>query len=321
MLSVVSLGGLRPKRLKTRAPRELRMLLSKYLQGPVTVSRGLVEDEASLQAHIERLLQMFAIKQRVLYGVHNGESIRAHIHNLAAALKEELDLISQSEHEEKEIMLDLKYLSRDEYIKRIDEICSQIRRARDQDQYVAHVLDEISDVLKSQAHKVHRLLRGDHDSDLEETLRDLLLIEKHLFEKLSMIDDFKSLFQSISVGECREHEISRIRKRLTKSLQERMRNIELDENGVARSTDGKYLSGLTARVFNEMEGTVLAAIRAGKILNHPEVDIEFVQSRHFEEFVRQTILADKSAGQLVPRERTIQEFISIFRNLYPGGLQ
>jgi len=290
--------------------------LARLLRGDVAVSEELSRDEQLLHTELERFFKSYQIKENVLQHLQRGEPIAIHLHKLHFALAEEIKVIEQTEHTEHEILMDLKYLSREHYIRVLEALSRELNSAETRDRYLHHLLSELHDTLMSEARKVRRLLHGEHDLDLTETLIDLLTIERHLVEKLTVIEDFHKLFGDLFSGTKRRAAIESAKIRLKKRVELHMRNIQTTPNGTVTSTDDHYLSELTARVMNKLEDAVMTAVQSGLIEHHPQVDIEYVQSPLFVRFVQQELEMDKRLGKLTPSLSTMQAFIATFREIY-----
>ncbi len=288
-----------------------------FFKGAVAVSKELSLDEQQFQEDLKRFLQAFNVKQDVARHLNAGEAIHYHLSKLQWALKEELESLDKGVDVGKEIIYDLKYLSKDEYIRHIDELCNDLKQIKAHDKMIRHVLIEIEDIVKAEAHKVRAITKGNYEHDEEvEMLKDLFVIEKHLVEKLGNIEDFRDLFKGIYIGETREEKLQGVRKRFKDSVFEKMTSVLIGEDGKAYPTDDHYISELTANIFNRLEQEIMEAVHSGKIGSHPHTDYEYVNSRLFEQFVHSEIDMDRSRGKIVPSSRTILAFISIFRKLY-----
>ncbi|MBR9701009.1 hypothetical protein GOV11_04045 [Candidatus Woesearchaeota archaeon] len=291
-------------------------LLPIFMREPVQISKDLTQEEHILHEDLKRFLKSYLIKQDVLQRMMRGEPIYPYIHMLELSLKDEINLIKKGEKVEKEIIYDLKYLSKDQYVKRINDLFKHIQTIKANDQIVFRLLGEIQDVLNSEAHKVHRLSKGDTSGSTVEALKDLFLIEQHLVEKLARVEDFEHLFKELYLGEVRQQTISKIEKRFTQGLLDRMQNVRLGPDGQMQSTDGHYISELAANIFNRLHKTIMESVRDGKIDEHPGVDFEFVNSNFFEDFIRAEIEIDRNSGKMIPSERTMRTFVWLFRQMY-----
>ncbi len=293
--------------------------LARILHGGSAVSDELSRDENRFQDDMRRFLASFAMKQDVLRALLAGEPISMHLYKLQEALREEAASIEEGERAEKEILQDLKYLSREHYIRELDDLCAQLAGARTRDAYLRTILSELHDTLLSEARKVRRLLAGETDIAIGQAVLDLLMIERHLVEKLSAAEDFRRLFADLRLGTWRRGQVEMVHQRLREQLEGIMRNVEPGPDGTLRSTDGHYISALTARIFNLLEQAIMRAVSDGSIGDHPAVDAEYVQSDLFDRLVRDEIRVDKAAGKYVPSERTISGFVAIFREIYAGA--
>lgn len=295
-------------------------ILKQIFADPRKVSQELSEEELILQKDLAQFFQSYKIKQEVLDRLLSGDPIGLHISKLQWALTEEIALIEAGERAEHEIIGDLKYLSRDAYIAKLEDLERAISQTKEKDKYVEKLLDDLREVLLAQARKVRRIRAGDDSPEIVDSLTSLLMIEKDLVEKLSLVEDLRGFFSGLAIGERREYDLHDAEKRLARKLFDRMRNIMYLPDGTVQSTDGHYLSELTARIFNRLEHTIMESVRVGQITAHSYVDLEFVNSPLFEQFVRNEIGIDQSMGKIVPSEKTLLLFVQIFRELYNAQL-
>lgn len=290
-------------------------LLRHLFASGAAVSQELSEEERLLQENLRKFFASYRTKQEVLDRLTDGGSIYPYLDRLRYALADEISAIENGEQAEHEIITDLKYMSKDAYISRIEELEQVLAAARERDKYTARLLEDLREVLLAEAQKVRRLYGGDHDPAIVESLTNLLMIEKELVEKLAVVEDLQGLFADLAIGERREEEIKGAEKRLATRLYAQMNNVALTEGGV-ESLDDHYISRLTAHIFNKLETVIMDAARSGLIEKHTYMDLEFVNSELFDQFVWQEIAADRSLGKAVPSERTVQLFIRIFREMY-----
>ncbi len=270
------------------------------------IATELASDEESVHAELESLLEHFSEKQRILARLLDGESVYLHLHLLETALSAELDIVEKETREEREILDDLKFLSREGYLRRLGELRP--------DAYP--LLGELRDILAAQARKVRRLSLAQGDATTVDALINLLLIERDIAEKLSTRDDLRELFRNLSIGVRRGSAVQRIRERFSSNLLARLQAITIDQDGTARSTDGSYISDLCARAFNHLQDGIAEAVESGAIAGHARADAEFIASEWFDRFVRAEVREDAALGKAVPSERTIGMFIEAFRRIY-----
>ncbi|MDD9953317.1 MAG: hypothetical protein OXR66_03205 [Candidatus Woesearchaeota archaeon] len=289
--------------------------ISRLLRDDVAVSKELATDAHQLTDELQRFFDSYSVKQKILRAITHGEAVYGHLYNLQQALKDELLLIEEGEQNEKEIIADLKFMSREAYVKRVDALENELTHITSKDTYTAHLLGELHDILLAEARKTKRLLNGDMNPGVIQTLSDLLFLEKHLVEKLCNLEDFAPLFEGLQLGAARRRDVQHYEKRLERQITARMQNIELVD-GKAVSTDDHYLSKLTARIFNKLEKMIVRAVAERVLLEHREVDKEYVRSSYFDQFVQQEIHMDKNTGKLVPSARTTSMFIEQFRKMY-----
>ena len=69
-------------------------------------------------------------------------------------------------------------------------------------------------------------------------------------------------------------------------------------------------------MFNHLEEGIAEAIANDAIAGHAQADVEYVQSTWFEEFVHEQVHTDATSGKIVPSDRTIDAFITGYRELY-----
>ncbi len=289
--------------------------LARLLKGDAAVAEELAKDEQTFHEELARFMESYRVKEHVLDRVLHGESILGHLHRLQYALREETRIVEQTEHTEHEIMQDLKYLSREHYIRRLEEVCARLNNAETRDEYARHILSELHETLLSEARKVRRLLHGEHDLDITNSLIDLFLIERHLVSKLASLEDFRQSFGDLFIGTKRKEAISRATKRFREKVRSVMQRVDIGPDGATPTTE-HYLAGLTARVMNKLEDAVMEAVRKGYIRQHPHVDLEFVNSPLFVRFVTAEVQMDKRLDRLVPSQKTLETFVSVFRELY-----
>jgi hypothetical protein len=280
------------------------------------IAGEIVRDEDLAREELKGVIATFATKQRILARLVDGESIYLHLHELAATLKDELALVERETAQEHEIIDDLRFLSRDSAVQRLESLRARVGGAISKDAYLTHMLSELRDLLGAQARKIKRISSGTGDVDATQALIDLLLIERDVIEKLSAIDDFRALYRDLATGTKRESAVHRIRARFSGKLLEQMRSVAIGDDGKAYSTDGSYLSDLCARVFNHLEEGIAEAIANDAIAGHAQADVEYVQSTWFEEFVHEQVHTDATSGKIVPSDRTIDAFITGYRELY-----
>ncbi len=278
------------------------------------IAGEIVRDEDLARDELKAIIATFATKQRILARLVDGESI--HLHELAATLQDELALVDQESAQEHEIIDDLRFLSRDSAVHRLESLRARVGGAISKDAYLTHMLSELRDLLGAQARKIKRISTGTGDVDATQALIDLLLIERDIIEKLSTVDDFRALYRDLATGTKRESAVHRIRARFSGKLLDQMRSVAIGDDGKAYGTDGSYLSELCAQVFNHLEEGIAEAIANDAIAGHAQADVEYVQSEWFEQFVRDQVKKDAASGKVVPSDRTINAFIDGYRQLY-----
>ena len=280
------------------------------------VAGELARDEERVQQELPTLVASFAQKQRILERLLDGESVYLHLNRLEQLLANELAMIEQETTREREILDDLRFLSRDTYLRRLDALRARLGQAMTKDEFLATALSDLHDVLAAQARKVRKLQRGRDEVGTAQGLVDLMLIERDIIERIGQVEDLRGLYRDLATGVRREAAVRRIHGRLERQLGAQLRAIAIGDDGRAYSMDGSYLSDLAARAFNHLEEGISEAVETGAIAGHDRADAEYVASTWFDEFVRAQVRADADAGKAVPSDRTITRFIGAFRQLY-----
>lgn len=277
-------------------------------------SRALAKGEAALLETLRAFLIGYQEKRKILERLSRGESALAHLPKLAFLLGQEMEEIAASEHDEHEIIRDLKYLSKDAYIEEVQQLERTLKDTEQKDEYLMALTQELHDVLCAEAHKVRRLSRK--DAAAEQELVHLMTIERDLVEKISEASDAHPLFAQLFCAEVQEERVKRSERRLARQIAEQMAQVTIGEDGAVSAGSAHYLCALTARILSELKRRIMDSAASGEITRHPYTDVEFVNSPSFERFVREFVDADKRAGKLVPGERTILLFIRLFREIY-----
>ena len=280
------------------------------------ISRELTQTEDERREQLAKYLESYRLKKEVMQKVIRGGSPFGYLHMLEDTLKDELELLKQAEKDEDEIIADLRYLSHDTYIHHTNRVLAQLMSIKEHDKYVKRVMEDLKGILLNEARKVKRMRKGDRSMEVVEELRSLFMIELQLMEKLSFTEDYRDLFLDIQVAEREESSLAHVKKRFMHGLYKQMTQVIIDDDGKMHSTDGKYISELTAKIFNKLEEVIMDAVTNGKIEQHPHADFDFVNSDLFEEYVRAEIEADARTGKLVPSQNTVGTFVQLFRQLY-----
>lgn len=291
------------------------MQLFGFLHDDVKIGHNLSQSEEQLWNNLGRFLIGYQEKRKILERLLRGESLFHHLGQLEFLLQEELAEIAKGEHDEHEIIWDLKYLSHDTYLQQIAQLKTQIRDASEKETQLAFLLSELHDVLKAQAQKIHRLKSYGNEAGLQEALINLLTIERGLVEKISDAQSIQHLFNDVYLAEVAEHRLKKSEKRLAKQILEKMGDV-IVQKGEVTSVSDHYLSKMTAQILNLLKHEIMEEASCDHISKHPYTDVEYVNSERFENFVRKEMDNDRCMGKLVPSERTIELFIRIFRDIY-----
>jgi hypothetical protein len=274
--------------------------LARLFAQDTSLAEELALDEPHLRDELQKAFLRSQRKQQLV-----ADAKESSIAELRSILQEEMRIVAQSEHDEREIAGDVRSLRYEHEL--FSHINQTLKHAASMEAYVFHLLRQWHRTLIAQA----RLL-VQPTTDFDRLVGECEL-EHRIVMELASIDNLTMFYRSLAMGERYKHALELQEPEFVRETEERMLDFEVLQ-GAAKPLSDHNVTVLTTDCLNQLEVQAVQAVMDGILVQHPHLIDEYLNSRLFEDFVLDQIA--KRGFSALGDKRMFHQFIAIFRDIY-----